>query len=130
METGVYLRHSRRSAGGLEGPCTCTPTYQAMAWSTREKKPLRRSISSLAKARRWRQEAQVALRCRELDASSATTLAEAATRSGTIPSTSAHRLATPTRASCLGASTRAPLGGASASRGQPCESLIGHLIGH
>ena len=49
-----------------------------MAWSTREKKPLRRSFTSLAEARRWRQEAQVGLRSRELDAPTPLTLAEAA----------------------------------------------------
>jgi integrase len=49
-----------------------------MTWSTREKKPLRRTFSSLAQARRWRQEAQVALRGRELDAPSPLLLSEAA----------------------------------------------------
>jgi integrase len=64
--------------GGLEGPCSCEPSFQAQAWSTHEKKPLRRSFNSLAQARRWRQEAQVALRRRELNAPSGITLEEAA----------------------------------------------------
>ncbi len=76
IEVGVYRRHSRRCAG--EGSCTCAPTLQAQAWSARDKKPVRRTFRSLAAARRWRQEAQVALRRRELNTPSHLTIAEAA----------------------------------------------------
>jgi len=77
---GVVVRHQRRCA--TRGPdheaCTCKPTFQAQAWSGRDHKTIRKTFRTLAEARVWRQEAQVALRRGTLRAPSATTLAEAA----------------------------------------------------
>src|SRR5947208_9161609 len=59
---GISFRHARRCGSGEGGRCTCTPTYQAQAWSARDGKPVRKTFKSLSEARAWRQEAQVALR--------------------------------------------------------------------
>jgi hypothetical protein len=42
--------------------CSCSPSYQAQVWSARDRKPIRRTFGSLAEARAWRQESQVAVR--------------------------------------------------------------------
>src|SRR4051812_2222237 len=49
-----------------------------MAWSARDNKPVRRTFRSLSKAKRWRQEAQVALRRGTLNAPSSLLFSEAA----------------------------------------------------
>ena len=75
---GIQLRHSRRCPAQAGKACSCTPSYQAQVWSPRDRKPIRRTFSSLAAAKAWRQESQVALRRGTLRAPSPTTLNEAA----------------------------------------------------
>ena len=75
---GVSLRHARGCGHRSASACTCVPTYQAQAWSARDRKPIRRTFATLAEAKAWRQEAQVALRRGELRAPTKTTLSEAA----------------------------------------------------
>ena len=77
---GVYLRHARACDSRQGKSCSCRPTYQAQAWSARERRPLRRTFPSLAAARAWRAEAQVELRRGRLGAPSETRLKEAATK--------------------------------------------------
>jgi hypothetical protein len=80
IATGITRRHSRRCDSHHGRACSCRPTYQAQAWSARERKPLRRTFASLSEARRWRQEAQIDLRRRRMNAPSATLLNDAATQ--------------------------------------------------
>jgi integrase len=75
---GIVLRHSRRCESRLDGTCSCKPTYQAQAWSARDRKPLRRTFATLAEARAWRQEAQVKLRRGKMNAPTRTLVREAA----------------------------------------------------
>lgn len=77
LAEGVALRHQRHCAARRGGECTCTPTFQAQAWSARDRRPIRRTFRTLAEAKAWRQEAQVALRKGQLRAPTKTTLAEA-----------------------------------------------------
>ncbi|MCA1677733.1 MAG: hypothetical protein LC777_01685, partial [Actinobacteria bacterium] len=75
---GIALRH-RSACGARAGErCSCRPAYQAQVWSARDAKMIRRTFQTLAEARAWRQEAQVALRKQRLRAPTRTTLAEAA----------------------------------------------------
>jgi hypothetical protein len=74
---GIVVRH-RRFCGSAEGrACSCRPGYQAQAYSPREERTIRRTFASLAEARAWRQETQVAVRAGKARAPSRTTLAEA-----------------------------------------------------
>src|SRR5438132_5870452 len=75
---GVYLRHARACDSRQGKPCSCRPTYQAQAWSARDRKPLRKTFPSLAAARAWRAEAQVELRGGRLNTPSKRLLEEAA----------------------------------------------------
>ena len=75
---GVVLRHARGCRLRQGGRCSCTPTYQAQVWSARERKTIRKTFPTLAAARAWRQESQVALRQGTLRSPSQTTLNQAA----------------------------------------------------
>ncbi len=75
---GIALRHRRHCPYRTGAPCRCRPTYQAQVWSPRDRKPIRRTFPTLAEARAWRQEAQVAVRQQKLRLPSRRTLAEAA----------------------------------------------------
>jgi integrase len=72
------LRHTRACVTRQRGRCTCTPAYQAQVWSPRDRKTIRKTFTSLGKARAWRQESQIALRKGTLRAATTTTLNEAA----------------------------------------------------
>jgi integrase len=75
---GIELRH-QRCCGSRDGKrCSCRPTYQAQVWSPRDRKPIRKTFATLAAARAWRQESQVALRKGTLRAPSPVTVREAA----------------------------------------------------
>ena len=76
--SGIETRHSRACNTRTGGRCSCRPTYQASAWSARENKRLRRTFPTLAAARAWRQDAQVAIRARAQLPPSSITIAEAA----------------------------------------------------
>ena len=78
VETGITLRHSRTCRVGEGNKCSCKPGYQAMAWCSRNRKVLRRTFPTLAKARAWRQQAQVDLRRGALSAPTARLLREEA----------------------------------------------------
>jgi integrase len=75
---GIELRHQRSCTSRAGEGCSCTPSYQAQVWSPRDRKPIRKTFPSLAQARAWRQESQVALRKGSLRAASPITLNEAA----------------------------------------------------
>jgi integrase len=75
---GVQLRHQRACPTRHGQACTCTPTYQAQVWSRRDRRPLRRTFTTLADAQAWRQEAHVSLRRGDLRAPTTHTLREAA----------------------------------------------------
>src|SRR2546428_12970612 len=75
---GIEVRHKLRCARGGGGCCSCAPSYQAQVWSPRDRKPIRKTFATLAEARAWRQESQVALRKGVLCAPSQTTLQQAA----------------------------------------------------
>jgi integrase len=72
------LTSSSASKPALWSACSCTPSYQAQVWSPRDQKPIRKTFATLADARAWRQESQVALRKGTLRAPSQTTLQQAA----------------------------------------------------
>ena len=59
---GDAVRHKTRCLSRGGGGCSCSPSYQAQVWSARDQKPIRRTFDSLAEARAWRQESQVAVR--------------------------------------------------------------------
>src|SRR5439155_20359721 len=75
---GIVLRHSRTCASRETGRCSCVPGFQAQVWSARARKTIRKTFRSLADARAWRHESQVALRNGTLRSSSRVTLREAA----------------------------------------------------
>src|SRR5436309_15836658 len=89
---GVWARHKPACPArhGRAGRCRCSPTYQAAVWSGRERKRIRREFPTLAAAKAWRQDAQVALRQGTMRAPTTTTIREAAdewlegARAGTI----------------------------------------------
>lgn len=87
---GIAIRHRKRCASHVGGGCSCSPSYQAQAWSPRDNTPLRRSFPTLAAARAWRSEAQVAVRRGQLGLGSQVTVREAGAafiagaRAGTI----------------------------------------------
>lgn len=58
---GVQVRHARSCAGRSGGECSCRPTYLAHVFSARDGKRIRKTFPTLAAARAWRQDAQVAL---------------------------------------------------------------------
>ncbi len=76
---GIVLRHARGCHLRTGGRCSCTPSYQAQVWSAREQKTIRKTFPTLAEARSWRHESQVALRNGLLRSSSKVTLDQAAT---------------------------------------------------
>jgi integrase len=75
---GIEVRHSRSCGSRGDGECDCKPSYQASAWSRRDRKRIRKTFSTLAAAKAWRQDAQVALRRGTMRPPSKRTLAEAA----------------------------------------------------
>jgi integrase len=78
MATGIRVRHARNCALREGGSCACKPTYQAQAYDQRTGRQVWRTFPSMAAARNWRQDAQVALRRGTMRPSVATTIAEAA----------------------------------------------------
>ncbi len=59
---GIAVRHRKACPARSGGRCGCRPAYQAQVWSPRDNSPIRRSFPTLAAARAWRSEAQVAVR--------------------------------------------------------------------
>jgi len=97
VTSGIRLRHGRLCPSRSGGACRCRPTYQANVWSAREGKRIFKTFPTLAEAKAWRAEAQVALRKGTMRAVSSGTLREAAeawlegVKSGAIRNRSGHR---------------------------------------
>jgi integrase len=75
---GINIRHTRHCASRSSANCDCKPTYQAQVYSSRERKPIRRTFPTVAQARAWRRQAQIELRSGRLNAPTKTLIAEAA----------------------------------------------------
>jgi integrase len=75
--TGIEVRHAKACASRDGRRCNCHPTFQASAYSARDEKRLKKTFPTLAAARTWRLETQVAIHRGKLRAPSAVTLAEA-----------------------------------------------------
>lgn len=97
VSPGIQVRHSKLCPTRDGGRCKCKPTYQANVWSAREGKRIFKTFPTLAAAKAWRADAQVALRKGTMRAGSSATLREAAeawlegVRSGAIRNRSGHR---------------------------------------
>jgi integrase len=76
--TGILVRHSLKCASREGRKCSCRPGYQANVWSQRDGKRMRKTFTTLAAARAWRAEAQVAIGSGKLRAPLATTVHAAA----------------------------------------------------
>jgi integrase len=87
---GVVVRHRKGCACCKGGRCNCEPGYQAQVFSARERRTIRKTFKTLAEARAWRAESQVALSRGLFRGSSRQTLEEVsaawfeAARSGVI----------------------------------------------
>ena len=75
---GIVVRHRKHCASRAGGECSCHPSFQAQAWSARDRKPVRKTFPTLGQAKAWRQEAQVALRRGTLNAPVKVTVRETA----------------------------------------------------
>ena len=72
-------RHGRRCGLRVGGTaCSCSPGYQAQVWSPRDQRPLRKTFATVAEARAWRQETQIAVRRGRAGAPSPATVRSAA----------------------------------------------------
>jgi integrase len=78
LPEGTSLRHARSCPSRSGGRCRCAPTYQAQAWSPRDRKRLTRTFPTLAAARSWRYDALVGLRHGTLRAAGSVTVRQAA----------------------------------------------------
>ncbi|MGH3118310.1 MAG: tyrosine-type recombinase/integrase [Gaiellales bacterium] len=78
LPEGITLRHQRTCPNRDGGRCRCTPTYQAQAWSPRDRKRLTRTFPTLAAAKGWRHDAIAGLRSGKLVVGGQATLKQAA----------------------------------------------------
>jgi integrase len=96
VSPGIRVRHSKVCPSRSGGACRCRPTYQASVWSARDLKRIFKTFPSLAEAKAWRAEAQVALHKGTMRVGSSGTLREAAegwlegVKSGAIRNRSGH----------------------------------------
>lgn len=96
VNAGIRVRHGKLCPSRSGSACRCRPTYQANVWSAREGKRLFKTFASLAEAKAWRSEAQVALRNGTMRAGASATLREGAeawlegAKSGAIRNRSGH----------------------------------------
>ncbi|MGH3018941.1 MAG: hypothetical protein ACRDNR_02115, partial [Gaiellaceae bacterium] len=96
MSPGIRVRHAKVCPSRSGAACRCRPTYQASVWSAREGKRLFKTFATLAEAKAWRADAQVALRRGTMRAGSTGTLRDAAdawlegVKSGAIRNRSGH----------------------------------------
>ena len=96
VSPGIRPRHGKLCPSRSGGLCRCRPTYQANVWSAREGKRIFKTFATLAEAKAWRSEAQVALRRGTMRAASSGTLREVAeawldgVKSGAIRNRSGH----------------------------------------
>ena len=75
---GVVVRHRRGCASRAGGSCDCRPAFSAWAWSPLDGQKIWKQFPTLAAARGWPGDAQVAVRRRTLRAPAPTTVREAA----------------------------------------------------
>lgn len=80
MAAGIRIRHSRTCATRQGASCSCKPTYQAQAYDARTGRQVWRSAKTLSEAKRWRSDAQAALRRGDLSADRGPTLNDALDR--------------------------------------------------
>jgi integrase len=78
MAAGIETRHGRTCRALTGGRCNCAPTYRAQVYDAQAGKPIREAFPTLAAARQWRQDAQVALRAGRITADRGPTLDQAA----------------------------------------------------
>jgi integrase len=79
-QTGIRPRHSRGCRSRDGGSCNCEPSFEAWAWSARDRKKLRRTFTgkgALAAAKGWRSDSVGAVRRGTMRAATSTTLREA-----------------------------------------------------
>jgi integrase len=76
--TGIEIRHARGCPSRLGATCRCKPTYQASVWNRREKRPIKRTFTSLSEAKSWRTDAMSALRKGTISSPTRHTLREVA----------------------------------------------------
>ena len=94
--TGIRVRHGKLCPTRSGGACKCKPTYEANVWSAREGKRMFKAFPTLAEAKAWRADTQVALRRGTMRAAATVTLREAAEallagiRSGAVRNRSGH----------------------------------------
>jgi integrase len=92
---GSAERHARTCDPKVR--CTCTPTFQAHLWDAAAGKRIRKTFPTISAARRWRQDAVVAVRAGDLSADRGPRLSDAAKawlaglREGTITNRSGDR---------------------------------------
>jgi integrase len=97
VASGIQVRHSKLCPTRGGGACRCKPTYQANVWSAREGKRIFKTFPTLAAAKAWRADTQVALRRGIVRAGASPTLRAAAeawlggVHSGAIRNRSGHR---------------------------------------
>src|SRR6266542_1647867 len=97
MSPGIRVRHGKLCPARSGGRCTCKPTYQANVWSAREGTRIFKTFPTLAAAKAWRADTQVALRRGTARAGSSPTFRAAAeawlegVHSGAIRNRSGHR---------------------------------------
>jgi integrase len=76
---GIDVRHQRTCRLSNGGACDCSPSYQAHVWDAKAGKRLRKTFSTPSAAKRWRQDAMVALRRGDLTADRGPRLKDATT---------------------------------------------------
>jgi len=97
VTAGIRARHGKLCPSRSGGACKCRATYQANVWSARDGKRLFKTFATLAEAKAWRADTQVALRNGTMRAGSSGTLREAAetwlagVKSGAVRNRSGHR---------------------------------------
>ena len=78
LPEGVTERHARTCRSRAGGRCDCTPTYQAQAWSPRDRRRKTKTFATAAAAKNWRQDTMSALRRGTLAVGRSQTLSQAA----------------------------------------------------
>lgn len=78
LPEGISLRHQRACPSREGNACRCKPTYQAQAWSPRDRKRLTRTFPTLAAAKGWRHDAIAGLRSGTLVLGGGATFAQVA----------------------------------------------------
>jgi integrase len=78
VSPGIRVRHAKVCPSRSGRACRCRTTYQASVWSAREGKRLFKTFATVAEAKAWRSEAQVALRRGTMRAGSSGMLREVA----------------------------------------------------